>query len=56
VAERESPVILLVDDEEMIINSIKSFLAVETDYSVLTYTSPVKAIEDLETKIRTSIL
>jgi DNA-binding NtrC family response regulator len=52
VAERESPVILLVDDEEMIINSIKSFLAVETDYSVLTYTSPVKAIEDLETKIK----
>ena len=52
MAERESPVILLVDDEEMIINSIKSFLAVETDYSVLTYTSPVKAIEDLETKIK----
>jgi len=52
VAERESPVILLVDDDEMIINSIKSFLAVETDYSVLTYTSPVKAIEDLETKIK----
>src|SRR5678815_2587845 len=36
----------------MIITSIKSFLAVETDYSVLTYTSPVKAIEDLETKIK----
>ena len=52
MAERESPVILLVDDEEMIINSIKSFLAVETDYSVLTYTSPVKEIEDLETKIK----
>jgi len=52
VAERERPVILLVDDEEMIITSIKSFLAVETDYELLSYTSPVKAIEDLETKIK----
>jgi DNA-binding NtrC family response regulator len=52
VAERERPVILLVDDEEMIITSIKSFLAVETDYELLAYTSPVKAIEDLQTKIK----
>jgi DNA-binding NtrC family response regulator len=52
VAERERPVILLVDDEEMIITSIKSFLAVETDYELLAYTSPVKAVEDLQTKIK----
>ena len=48
MAERKPPVILLVDDEEMIITSIKSFLALETDYDLLTYTSPVKALEDLE--------
>jgi DNA-binding NtrC family response regulator len=48
VAERKPPVILLVDDEEMIITSIKSFLALETDYDLMTYTSPVKALEDLE--------
>jgi len=52
VAERERPVILLVDDEEMIITSIKSFLAVETDYELLAYTSPVKAVEDLQTEIK----
>jgi len=52
VAERELPTILLVDDEEMIITSIKSFLAIETDYQLLAYTSPVKALEDLETKIK----
>ena len=52
MAERERPVILLVDDEEMIITSIKSFLAVETDYELLAYTSPVKAVEDLQTKIK----
>ena len=48
MAEDELPVILLVDDEEMIISSIKSFLAVETDYRLLTYTSPLKALEDLD--------
>ena len=52
MAERERPVILLVDDEEMIITSIKSFLAVETDYELLAYTSPVKAVEDLQTEIK----
>lgn len=52
MAERELPTILLVDDEEMIITSIKSFLAIETDYQLLAYTSPVKALEDLETKIK----
>ena len=52
MAKQEPPVILLVDDEEMIITSIKSFLAIETDYQLLTYTSPVKALEDLQTKIK----
>lgn len=48
MAENDLPVILLVDDEEMILRSIKSFLAVETDYNLLTYTSPVKALEELD--------
>jgi cyclic di-GMP phosphodiesterase len=53
VAETERPVILLVDDEEMILTAIKSFLAVETDYNVVTYASPVGALRDLNTKITT---
>jgi DNA-binding NtrC family response regulator len=53
VAERKPPVILLVDDEEMIITSIKSFLAIETDYNLLTYTSPREALVDCETNIKT---
>jgi DNA-binding NtrC family response regulator len=48
VAEREPPVILLVDDEEMILTAIKSFLAVEEDYELLTYTSALKALNDLD--------
>jgi DNA-binding NtrC family response regulator len=43
-----TPTILLVDDEEMVLNSIKSFFAIETDYILATYTSPVKALEDIE--------
>ena len=39
--------ILLVDDEEMVLNSIKSFFAIESCYDLLTYTSPLKALEDL---------
>jgi DNA-binding NtrC family response regulator len=43
-----TPTILLVDDEEMVLNSIKSFFAIETDYKLATYTSPLKALEDVE--------
>jgi len=36
----------------MILTSIKSFLAIENDFEVLTYTVPAEALEDLDTKIR----
>ena len=42
------PVILVVDDEEMVLVSIKSFLMLETDYDVLTCNSPPAAIEVLK--------
>jgi response regulator RpfG family c-di-GMP phosphodiesterase len=50
--ENERPVILLVDDEDMILSAIKSFFAIEDNYTLLTYTSPSKALEDLETTIK----
>ena len=43
-----TPTILLVDDEEMVLNSIKSFFAIESDYRVEAYTSPVRALGDIE--------
>ena len=52
MSDRPTPVILLVDDEEMILTSIKSFFAVETDYDLLTYTSPLEALKDLDSKIK----
>src|SRR5215471_3621824 len=48
MSENSRPTVLLVDDEEMVLNSIKSFFAIEADYNLLTYTSPEKALKDLE--------
>ncbi len=42
-----SNTILLVDDEEMVVTSIKSFLTLETDYKVVTFTSPKEALEHI---------
>jgi response regulator RpfG family c-di-GMP phosphodiesterase len=39
------PVIVLVDDEDMVITSIASFLALETDYEIHGFTSASKAME-----------
>ncbi|MEW5820068.1 MAG: ATP-binding protein, partial [Cyanobacteriota bacterium] len=40
--------LVIVDDEEMVISSIKNFLMLETDYEVLSFTSPIKALKELE--------
>jgi DNA-binding NtrC family response regulator len=48
------PKILLVDDEEIVLNSLKTFFAIDTKCELMPYTSPVKALEDLarnDTKI-----
>ena len=39
--------ILLVDDEEMVLTSIDSFLALETEYNVVTFTSAIEALSYL---------
>lgn len=41
-------VVLVVDDEEMVAASIRTFLELETDYRVLTFTSPGDALAALE--------
>jgi len=53
MSETKLPVILVVDDEEMILTSIKAFFAIEAEYEFLTYTSPVTALQDLDKKIKT---
>lgn len=41
----KQPVVLVVDDEEMVLVSIKSFLMLETDYDVHTCNSPAQAVD-----------
>ena len=45
-----TPVIAIVDDEEMVLTSLRSFLLLETDYEVETFNSPKKALEELREK------
>ena len=42
------PKILLVDDEEIVLNSLKTFFAIDANCELMPYTSPLKALEDLE--------
>lgn len=37
--------ILILDDEEMVLTSLRSFIELETDYNVTTFTSPAEALE-----------
>ena len=45
IAADRQPIVLVVDDEEMVSISIKSFLMLEYDYDVITCNSPVEAVE-----------
>lgn len=49
-ALREKPVIAIVDDEEMVLTSLRSFLLLETDYEVETFSSPQSAVSALREK------
>lgn len=44
--ERES--VLIVDDEEMVLTSLSTYLTLESDYEVLTFTSARQALAHLE--------
>ena len=37
--------VLILDDEEMVLTSIRSFLELETDYEIVTFTSASEALE-----------
>jgi DNA-binding NtrC family response regulator len=56
MSKNGTPTILLVDDEEMVLNSIKSFFAIETDYRLLTYTSALQALDDLGRNIHPDLV
>ena len=48
MTENRKPAIVLVDDEEMILTSIRTLLMLEADYDVACFTSPLEAVRHLE--------
>lgn len=46
--EITSATIIVVDDEDMVLKSINSFLNLETEYNVVTFTSPAEALTYIE--------
>lgn len=46
----EKSTVVIVDDEEMVLQSLKSFLSLETDYVVETFMSAHEALEFIKTK------
>lgn len=48
MSDNDAYVVMVVDDEEMVVQSIKNFLTLETDYKVLAFTSPAEALESLK--------
>ncbi len=45
----EKPVVVIVDDEDMVLTSIRSFLELETDYEVKAFLSAGEALKFIET-------
>jgi len=43
-----TPRIVIVDDEELVLTSLSSFLSLETEYNVTTFTSAEEALKHLE--------
>ena len=48
MAENRKPVIVLVDDEEMFLTSIRTLLMLEADYDVTCFTDPREAVKHIE--------
>jgi DNA-binding NtrC family response regulator len=46
--ENGQPRVIIVDDEDMVITSVRAFLQLETEYEIQGFTSPEKAAEFLK--------
>ncbi|MBC8166882.1 MAG: response regulator [Bryobacteraceae bacterium] len=46
---QDQPIVVIVDDEEMVITSVRAFLTLETEFEVHGFTEPEKAAQFLET-------
>lgn len=48
-SSKDQPVVVIVDDEEMVITSVRAFLNLETEYTIHGFTDPQEAAQFLET-------
>lgn len=48
-SNESQPRVVIVDDEDMVITSIRAFLQIETEYAVNGFTHPEEAVKYLET-------
>lgn len=48
MSDNRKPVVMLVDDEDMILTSIRTLLMLEADYDVVCFSSPADAARHLE--------
>ena len=48
MGEEERVTVMVVDDEEMVVSSLRLFLELETEYRVAAFTSPAAALRYLE--------
>jgi DNA-binding NtrC family response regulator len=48
MSAEEPATVMVVDDEEMVVSSVRLFLELETDYGIAPFTSPAKALAHLE--------
>lgn len=46
--DKPASTIVLVDDEQMVLTSLRSFITLETDFKIATFTSAEKALEFIE--------
>jgi DNA-binding NtrC family response regulator len=51
VSVNSKPSVLIVDDEEMVVTSIRAFLKLETDFAVHGYTDPEEAVKFMEASV-----
>jgi len=50
IMDNEGYTVVIVDDEEMVTTAIGTLFMLETEYNVLTFNSPSKALEALQTQ------
>jgi putative two-component system response regulator len=50
MANLSTPTVMVVDDEEMVATALRSFLELETSYRILTFTSPLAALEEADSE------